>query len=149
MLKSAVDRIAVVVYDKHNKPRERFMFDVSHFPDVPIADVDTPLERTGDNSEKMPVLPVIDMEEHFRATMSKLANCGSVLKPLPERCTFTVAIELKGEGKAPLGHPQPWMPVQPKSTPETESAFAGTTTPIRTIAAGDMVFESWIEEAAD
>lgn len=150
VLKGTVDRIAVVIFDEANKPVERFMFDVSHFPAVPSGEIDTPLERLGEDGEKTTVLPTVDMEEQFRATMSKISNCGTLLNPLPKGCSFTVAIELKTEGEAPIGHPQPWMPVQPNA--RSNSAHAGsslqdTTKPLRAVAAGDMIFETWIEEA--
>ncbi|KAK3707476.1 hypothetical protein LTR37_012118 [Vermiconidia calcicola] len=147
LLKGTVERVAVVVYTMNNKPTERFMFDVSRFPVVSASELDTPLERTIPNGEKVPVLPQVDMEEQFRATMSKLAGCSSTLKLLPKGSTFTLAIELKGSGTAPIGHPQPWMPVQAQaqngSTHDTEIAIK----PVRAVAAGDMAFETWIEQS--
>ena len=110
LLKSTVERAVVVLYTKDLKPRERYVFDVSRFPTVGPGDLDTQLDRRGGDGEQVPVLPNVDMEEQFRATMSKLSNCGSELKALPDGCTFTVAIELKSEGMAPVSHPQPWMP---------------------------------------
>lgn len=147
LLKGTVERIAIVIYTKDNQPTERFMFDVSRFPTVGAADVDTPLERTEDNGERVPVLPLVDIEEQFRATMSKLADCGSSLKPLPEGCNFTIAIELKQDGQPPIGHPQPWMPVQPVKQGEPNGHAQQRVVPVRAVAAGEMIFESWIEES--
>lgn len=149
LFKGGVEHIAVVIYDNTNTPLERFMFDVSNFPTVPAGDIDTPLARSGANGEKVAVLPTVDMEEQFRATMSKLANCGSVLKPLPQGCTFTIVVEIKGEGEAPIGHPQPWIPVQPRNRNLSNGPAEAKTTPVRTVSAGDMIFETWIEEAKD
>lgn len=149
LLKGTAERIAIVIYDNTNKPLERFMFDVSRFPAVPISDIDTPLQRTEANGEKVAVLPMVDLEEQFRATMSKLANCGSVLQPVPSGCTFTIVIEIKGDGEAPIGHPQPWMPVQPGTQGGSNASADTKTTPVRAVAAGDMIFETWIEEAKD
>ena len=146
LLKGTVERVAVVIYNKSNTPLERFMFDVSRFPAIPASDVDTPLEREGEDGESTTVLPRIDIEEQFRATISKVAACGSVLKPLSKGCTFTVAIELKSEGEAPTGPPQPWMPVQPAPLNGRSEGGQNTTAPMRTVAAGDMAFETWIEE---
>ncbi|KAF2483018.1 DNA-binding protein [Neohortaea acidophila] len=147
LLKGGVDRVAVVIYDKSSTPLERFMFDVSRFPAVSATEIDTPLERIGADGEKISVLPVVDLEEQFRAAMSKLSNCGSLLKPLPIGCTFTVAIELKADGEAPIAHPQAWIPVQPaNNSQEARDATGKFTTPIRAVTAGDMVFETWIEE---
>jgi mitotic spindle assembly checkpoint protein MAD2B len=140
LLKGAVDRVAVVIYNKQNKPLERFMFDVSRFPAVSASDVNVALEAA-DGS----VLPIVDLEEQLRATMSRLSNCSSTLTPLPKGCTFTIAIELKGEGNAPLSHPQPWMPAQAgRNGPGARQAHL--TTPVRAVSAGEMVFETWIEE---
>ena len=145
LLKGAVERVAIVIYMKDNKPTERFVFDVSRFPAVPATDLDTPLERSAANGEKVPILPTVDMQEQFRATMGKLATYGSNLRPLPEGCTFTVAIELKKDGQPPIGHPQPWMPVQPMGQGHANDHKSAV--PLRAVAAGDMVFETWIEES--
>ncbi|KAK3677883.1 hypothetical protein LTR78_001978 [Recurvomyces mirabilis] len=149
LLKGNVERVAVVVYNKGLKPTERFLFDVSRFPPVSFTDVDTPLERKDSGGKIVPILPLIDIEEQFRATMSKLANCGTVLKPAPVGGTFTVAIELKGDGQAPISHPQPWMPVEPILDKDTANMSQKRAHPIRAVAAGDLIFESWIEEARE
>lgn len=146
LLKGTVADVAVVIFNKDNKPMERFVFDVSRFPSVPASDVDIPLERIDADGEEVDVLPTIDMEEQFRATMNKLTHCQSVLKPLPKGCTFTVAIELKPEGDAPVSHPQPWVPAHPG---DRTKAHALKTTPVRKVQAGGLVFETWIEEGQD
>ncbi|KAK5687495.1 hypothetical protein LTS10_001633 [Elasticomyces elasticus] len=136
LLKGTVERVAVVIYTKSLKPTERYVFDVSHFPDVSPADLDTQLERRSQDGETVPVLPSVDLEEQFRATMIKLANSGSSLKPLPDGCTFTAAIELKSEGQAPVSHPQPWMPVQPEMrTLSGEKIAQPIVRPVRAVAA--------------
>jgi mitotic spindle assembly checkpoint protein MAD2B len=146
LLKGTVERVAVVIYTKDLKPTERYVFDVSRFPAVAPADVDIILERRSASGDKLPILPLTDLEEQLRATMSKISGCGSILRPLEPGCTFTVAIELKGEGQAPVSHPQPWMPVEPRSNEEQDQAQARTH-PMRSVSAGDVIFESWIEEA--
>jgi mitotic spindle assembly checkpoint protein MAD2B len=148
LLKGTVARVAVVIYDKSNKPLERFMFDVSRFPIVPASEIDTPLEAADEEGERSSVLPIVDMEEQFRATMSKLSGCGATLKALPKGCTYTIAIELKGDGEPPIGHPQPWMPIQPDVQNAEPSKSRNTTVPVRAVAAGDMVFEVWIEQTS-
>ncbi|KAK3110605.1 hypothetical protein LTR53_014928 [Teratosphaeriaceae sp. CCFEE 6253] len=148
ILKGTVERVVVVLYTRELSPRERYVFDVSRFPTVGPADLDTQLERRGADGEPVPVLPHVDLEEQFRGTMSRLANCGGNLKPSPEGCTFTVAIELKAEGHAPVSHPQPWMPVQRLSSEDgRDKTPRSITHPVRAVAAGELVFESWIEEA--
>lgn len=149
LLKGAVSNVAVVIFSKDNKAMERFVFDASRFPAVPATDLDTLLERQDADGNEVEIMPSVDMEEQFRATMSKLTNCSSILKPLPQGCTFTVAIELKPEGNAPVSHPQPWMPAQPMESDDTAAARKVTTTPVRKVQAGDMIFETWIEEGED
>lgn len=149
LLKGTVDRVALVIYSAQDMPLERFVFDLSRFPFVPKEYHFTPMSRTTDDGEDVAVLPRVDLEEQMRATMSRLSSCRSRLKPLPENCTFTLAIELRDNTSPPIGHPQPWIPVQPdlrNSNPEAAKNNSRTT-PLRSVAAGDMVFETWIEEA--
>jgi mitotic spindle assembly checkpoint protein MAD2B len=148
LLKGTVARVAIVIYDKANKPLERFMFDVSRFPIVPASEIDTPLEAADEEGGRSSVLPIVDTEEQFRATMSKLSGCGATLKALPKRCTYTMAIELKDDGEPPIGHPQPWMPVQPNVQNAEPGKSSNTTVPVRAVAAGEMVFEAWIEQTS-
>lgn len=147
LLRGSVDRIAVVIYSKYNKPVERYVFDASRLPSVATAELDTPLVRTEANGQKAQILPLIDMEEQFRGTLSRLAHAASKLNDLPEGCTFTVAIELKEDGEAPVRHPQPWMPVQPALDGDRDEQGQNKTLPVRAVSAGEMTFEAWIEEA--
>lgn len=147
LYKGTADRIAVVIYSRVNKPLERVVFDVSRFPVVPQTDMDVPLERIEADGSKSNILPLVDLEEQLRATMNRLSNCSSGLKALPSGCSFTVAIELKAEGEAPLGHPQPWVPAEKQDRHSGEADTDGTRTrPVRAVTAGEMKFETWIEE---
>lgn len=141
LLKGVAERIAIVIYSKENIPQERFVFDVSHFLTVAFADVDASLES---------ILPLVDLEEQLRGAMNRLANCSSALPSLPGGCTFTVAVELKPDVKAPLEHPQPWAPTLPRGLREgltsVDSIKKTQSKPISTIAAGDMLFDMWVEK---
>lgn len=101
----------------------------------------------------------VDLEEQFRAALTRLTGCGTRLSPLPPDCTFNVAIEVRDEADPPIGHPQPWIPAQPSlqrraATFDEDgyddrlgSDLAGVNvTPIRAIDAGELVFEMWVEE---
>lgn len=146
MLKGSVERVVVVIYGTNSKPTERYLFDTSRFPAVAATDVDLPLQRKTPHGEIVTILPAVDIEEQFRATMSKLTNCNALLRPPPTGGTFTVAIEVKDEAQAPVGHPQPWMPVEPALDGENDRSLSDMHA-LRAVAAGDLVFESWIEEA--
>lgn len=148
LLKGTAERVAVVLYSKQNKPLERVVFDVSHFPVVPASEHNTPLEAI--EGPETPVLPMVDLEEQLRATMSRLSTCGVDMKQLPPDCTFTVAVELKPEGQAPLEHPQLWIPAERTATVDgTPANLDKHTRPVRAVRAGSMMFETWIEELED
>lgn len=165
MLKGTVDRVAVVIFSPENEAMERFMFDVSAFPVVPIGEQFTEFEERveiegadlvhGTDREKplKKKISIVDIEEQLRATVRKLAYCGSKLGELPEGCTFTVAVELKDKADPPIGHPQPWVPSDPNlQTGEGESERIGKdlggvkSVPVRLVEAGEFVVEMWIEE---
>ncbi|KAF2216881.1 hypothetical protein CERZMDRAFT_108781 [Cercospora zeae-maydis SCOH1-5] len=146
ILKGSAESVAVVIYSKHNKPLERVVFDVSRFPVVPESEHNVPLEPA--DEADTPVLPLVDLEEQMRATMSRLSNCGADLKKLPDGCTFTVAVELRAESEAPLEHPQHWVPAEHPSS-EQPSNLDKHTKPVRAVRAGNMAFETWIEELED
>jgi mitotic spindle assembly checkpoint protein MAD2B len=106
LLKGAVRRVVFVIYSQQHEVLERFLFDVSEFPSVPEKERFTEFEGTsameGDEGEQLRVNKV-DVEEQLRATIRKLAYCGSKLGELPGGCTYTVAVELKKDADVPIG----------------------------------------------
>lgn len=99
MIKGTVARVAVVIMSSDNDVMERFMFDVERFPVVPKEELLTEFEaKEGEFG-----ISIVDVEEQLRATIRKLAYCGSKLKDLPEDCTYTIAVELKESAEPPLG----------------------------------------------
>lgn len=151
LLKCSVARVAVVIYTKDNLAMERYVFAVEAFPIVAPSDIDTPMARAGNDEGSVGLLPGQDMEQQFRGAMGKLGQACAKMAPLPKGCTFTMAIELRDDegGNAPIGHPQPWIPADGRA--ETEEAAVSTrptTVPVRTVAAGAMIMETWIERRA-
>ena len=160
MLKGVVKRVVVVIYTPNAEVLERFLFDVSGFPTVPHGEALTIFEGTEgqtaepDVAEQRLRISVVDIEEQLRATIRKLSYCGSSLGPLPEDCTYTVAVELKNKADPPIGHPQPWVPSEPslqtgeKGQSQTIGRDLGgvRSVPVRAVEAGEFRFESWIEE---
>lgn len=153
VLNGNVDRIALVIYSAMHQPLERFMFDVSKLPSTSPKEIAVPFEINAN-----PVT-LVNLNEQLRATMSKLTTCGSTLAPIPTGCSFTVCMELKNKGLSPLEHTQSWIPVQPSlqahsiedaqahAKDHLDSDLGGIRTiPVRTVQAGEMVFEAWIEE---
>lgn len=168
------------------KIMERYMLDVSNFPVVEKGDRNMEIEWENDPSpaseneeEAGPARSKgkgkiketrldegvdVDLSEQFRAALIMLNTRCSSLAPLPKNCSYNVCMELKDEADIdpPLGHPQPWVPVQPSlqktgrkgATSEEEGGkrkegedLGGVRmTPIRTVEAGVFRFETWIEE---
>lgn len=56
-----------------------------------------------------------NLAEQMRAALISLTTRCAQLKPLPEKCSFNIAMELKDEADIdpPMEHPQAWIPVQP------------------------------------
>lgn len=160
-----------MIYSPASQPLERFVFDLSSFPTIHPSDANIPFDEDSDSNTAL-----ADLAEQFRGAMQKLALCGSSLTPLPAGCSFTVCIELKADGEAPVSHSStPWIPSQPSLQPaatvvaEVGGAKGGDhgtanesrdrskrnigsdlggvrTTPIRTIEAGAFMLEVWVEE---
>ncbi|KAH8900213.1 DNA-binding protein [Thozetella sp. PMI_491] len=163
---------------------ERWMFDVSSFPAWPggsdaMGDFGSALQAQsedndggegdleedpaaaddgddGDNDSDVDDAEVnwVDVDEQFRGAISRMAHTAEKMGHLPPRCTFTVAVELKQEGKTPIGHPQPWIPSPANlQTPSKGKRKKGKdvggrkSIPIRSVAAGPLFFECWVEEA--
>lgn len=102
---------------------ERFLFDVERFPIVERAskwvefeerEVDGNVKGKGkeiavddESASRQSTKPlnIVDIEEQLRATIRKLDFEGSKKSPLPEGCTYTIAVELRDESAAmpPIG----------------------------------------------
>ncbi|GKT45392.1 uncharacterized protein ColSpa_05573 [Colletotrichum spaethianum] len=137
---------------------ERWVFDVASFP----------VWVTGKGKDKMGVgqrfqrreeddddgsVNWVDVSEAYRGALRRLAYAAEMKGPLPEGCTFTMAVELRDEAPAPIGHPQPWIPSEPSLQPSSRtnpvpglSIGGASTTPLRSVEAGPLFFECWIEE---
>jgi mitotic spindle assembly checkpoint protein MAD2B len=44
-----------------------------------------------------------DVEEQFRGVLRRLSHAAERLEPVPEGCSFTVAVELRDDAQAPIG----------------------------------------------
>ncbi|KAF4981327.1 hypothetical protein FZEAL_2860 [Fusarium zealandicum] len=142
-----VRRVALVVHAaKSFDVLERWVFDTDAFPVWGDDEVDA-----GDDDEG---LNWTDVNEALRGALRRFAHKAEMMPALPEGSTFTLAVELRDEAPAPIGHPQHWIPSQPNLQPPTDtslnqgSSLGGqNTTPIRSVQAGPLFFECWIEES--
>ncbi|KAK7429875.1 hypothetical protein QQZ08_003494 [Neonectria magnoliae] len=156
--KGVVRRIAVVMHaPKSFDVLERWVFDVEAFPawgDL-VRDGEAAKEDTGAvaEDETEDLVNWTDVNEALRGALRRIAYAGETMPSLPEGSTFTLAVELRDEAPAPIGHPQHWIPSQPNLQPPTESSpnqgssLGGiNTTPVRSVQAGPLFFECWIEQ---
>lgn len=124
---------------ERTRPLERYVWDVSRWPEIPKNERNTLLARESpktpqdkaqeDKNAAAPAEEVTpeerrakfqatlkqlhsDMHEQFRGLLARLSTISSRLAPLPDvdRCTFTLCVELKEECDPPIGHPQAWIP---------------------------------------
>lgn len=197
LLDGTVARIGIVVFNYNSEDKtgsakimERYMFDVSSFPVVEKNERNMEIEWDYNSSDahdsdaeeepakkkgKQKLFDAnvdINLSEQFRAALISLTSRTSQLAPLPPNCSFNISMELKDEGDIdpPIGHPQPWIPVQPslqktgrkttsRDKDEEEEIEPGRragkegvdlggakVTPIRSVQAGVFRFETWIEE---
>ncbi|KAI1468841.1 DNA-binding protein [Daldinia caldariorum] len=161
----AVQRIAVVIYDGQARVMERWMFDVANFPawkgffkearggGPRMIEEEDELAEGAEGAAAEGKVNWANVDEQLRATVRKLAFAAEKMSSLPEGCTFTVAVELRDEGEAPIRHPQPWIPSQSnlqtrsRDNPTPGQDIGGAkTTPLRTVEAGPLFFECWVEE---
>jgi len=152
LLKGTVRRVVVVIYNRDLEVMERFLFDIERFPVVDPKEALTEFAAREGQGEMR--ISVTDVEEQLRGTIRRLAYTGSRLGPLPEGCTYTLAVELREQADAPIGHPQPWIPSEP-SLQTGEKGFSERigsdlggvkSTPVRLVEAGEFILETWVEE---
>jgi len=124
--------------------------------DDKVADRD---REDGDDETTGPAAATItnwtDVDEQLRGALRRLADTGERMGALPAGCTYTVAVELRERGPAPIGacHPQPWIPQEPnlqraskRRSEDGRDVRGARTTPIRSVRAGPLFFECWVEE---
>ena len=68
-----------------------------------------------------------DLPEQFRATLARLSTSLSRLNPLPEDCSFTLAIELRDDEEvdAPIGRGDRWIAAEPGLQKERKAESLG------------------------
>ncbi|KAK4224336.1 DNA-binding protein [Podospora fimiseda] len=166
-----VSTVSIVIHSPSTTQKilERYVFDLSRLPKWPgtrnhpnpadsfrvhgnrVMATDFRQEKARDNY--LDSFNYSDINEQYRACLKRMAHAMEKMDPLPEGCGFTIAIELKEEGKAPIGHPQEWIPIQPSLQPSgSASSSQGKDlggvkiTAVRSIEAGPLFIECWIEE---
>ncbi|KAL8408097.1 hypothetical protein RB594_006773 [Gaeumannomyces avenae] len=148
---------------------ERWMFDVSSFPAWPGGAAamrtfwqDRAAEAARKRRARREAMrsagmnePVnwADVNQQLRGALARLAHAGSKLGHLPPGCTFTIAVELRDKAPPPTEHPQPWIPSPPSLQPPTakrprngRDLGGAKTTAVRSVEAGPLLFECWVEE---
>ncbi|KAH6634819.1 DNA-binding protein [Chaetomium sp. MPI-SDFR-AT-0129] len=138
---------------RHEEARERHLAEDPLNPTLQWPDLDEQLRgalrRMASVAEGMgPVLPVVGGAGGAGGDGGN-GNGGNG-KAAVDGCTFTVAVELGEEGRAPIGHPQAWIPSEPNLQPQSKAKDGlgeVRTRPVRTVEAGPLFFECWVEES--
>lgn len=192
MSQCTVARTSLIIHAPapSSAPLERYVFSSASFPRIPPSETLTPFASSDPPSRPPPSgappqqpkdvpgfrpPPTSNLPEQFRATLARLIPSISGLLPLPDDCSFTVAIELRDEaGVGPpfrggKGHSEsPWIAAEPELQSErstgvngeevlSEEVFEGRrrkgtalggvrTTPVRSLEAGAFAMEVWVEE---
>lgn len=96
---------------------------------------DTPSSRNRSRKDSEPNEPAFDigvdtnLAEQMRAALISLTTRCAQLKPLPDECSFNIALGLKHEAdiNPPIGQPQAWISVQPSLQKTGPKAFRHAT----------------------
>lgn len=132
---------------------ERWVFDLSSFPDswaaagTVTSDVDSNDVRRGDDiaeedeeddpaaaaaaATTQDTVNLADVHEALRGALARISYTAESKEPVPEGCTFTVAVELKDEASAPVGVSQHFSQRQTQPQ-DIERATARRKTSVRT-----------------
>ncbi|BFZ62588.1 hypothetical protein YB2330_003689 [Saitoella coloradoensis] len=145
--KCTINRVSIIILSADETPMERYVFDVSSFPNIPEQEHNIPISSTSATFTHS------DLLEQFRATLIRIQQSATTLGKLPEDSTFTVAIELKEQEGKPAQYPDPWISAQPQQNVvqvngDGESVRTRVTTkPLRNIEIGPIKIDAWIEES--
>jgi len=109
-----VSKVSLILISPRNIPLERYVFDLSTFPNVPFEGgygdllLQQLVEVGGGEKKRLDEITIAGLEAQFRACLMKLSATAPDLGRLPEDCTYTVAVEMKEPG-APInvGFPPP------------------------------------------
>jgi len=110
ILKGTVSRVSLIIISPKNAPLERYVFDFSLFPSVPLAaNYDDQILQEGEGDQREEI-SLANLEEQFRVCLLRLSVCTPKLGRLPEDCTYTVAVEMKEPGApANVGYFRRWL----------------------------------------
>jgi mitotic spindle assembly checkpoint protein MAD2B len=175
ILKGTITAVTVIISSvRTNQPMERYAFDLSGFPHVPVGELYTTFEeRKEEASKPASTAQSIDLESQFRACFARLASACARLTPLPrdDEFGFTVCIEVREDALPPVGttkEEQTWIVAEPgqvhvrSCTAPFSVSKVGShsqqpllpkingrakTVPVRRVEAGELRLELWVEEA--
>ncbi|KAG0642059.1 DNA-binding protein [Tuber brumale] len=159
--KGNVSKVSLILISPRNVPLERYVFDLSTFPNVPFESGygDLLLQQLaevggrggeaagGGEGKRLDEITIAGLEAQFRACLMKLSVAAPDLGRLPEDCTYTVAVEMKEPG-APINYAEVWVPTEGQGSDGAGIRRGGGTrsTAIRTVEAGSICLELSIEE---
>ena len=140
LLEGKINLIALVIFDKAGLIWERFTFDVSMFSTSLNAWSATISAGSQLHERNEDILPVVDMEEQFRAALSVLSQHCLRLPEPPKGCLLTMAMELEQTTELRTAGPISYIQAPTVATVAAE-AVQTHPKPLRAIKAGILEFQ--------
>ncbi|XP_065890998.1 mitotic spindle assembly checkpoint protein MAD2B-like [Dysidea avara] len=130
--KNEIQRVVLAVIDKEHWTVEAFNFSVQN--------------SSGANLEDDKYL--LELESHFRSFLLKISVCNTLLKPLPEGCTFMVQAVTKLSSAANMEYTHseqefPWIILDQQE----HSINNSTVAPLKSVSTGIVQMQLYVEEA--
>ena len=150
LLDEKTERLIVLIYEG-DFPQERFVVDIAEFCKRLALSRSLLLSETRLEEQREVTLPVEDLEQQLRATISRLATCcESVEGSAGKGSLFTLVIE-KAEGDDSLSRqPQSWVKVEGNEQLDpSEGEPPNSSIVVREVRAGILAFKCWYELAQD
>lgn len=136
-LQCSIRQTSLVLHSPDSTPLERYIFSTDLFPMVRKSEIMVPFESSQASAqhgnpmgESKPTTTsahhapsMLELTAQFAAVLSRISTQTTKLSPLPQNCSFTLAIELRSNagGQLPQDNHPKWLPSEPGLQPVRNS----------------------------